>query len=338
MKKIKPAFTLIELLVVIAIIGILSTLAVVSLTNARQSARDTKRLADVKQIQTALELYYNDTGSYPSSITDSIATSGITYMQTYPTAPTPADGDCSDSDNAYNYTVSGTENSSYSLTFCLGSQVNNLDAGIKEAIPGGIIAASSPTPWACGDDIIDSRDNKSYTTILIGTQCWMKENLAYLPVVHSNSQFATQGNGSLPGYGVYSYDGSDVSTAKATSNYSTYGVLYNWHALDQVNLCPTGWYVPSDAEWTTLITYLGGESVAGGEMKKTGELDFTALPAGLRNIYGDFDYILSNVNFWSSSEYNSSDSWSIFLSSKDSQAQHFYDGKTNGFSVRCLLD
>ena len=140
MKKIKPAFTLIELLVVIAIIGILSTLAVVSLTNARQSARDTKRLADVKQIQTALELYYNDTGSYPSSITDSIATSGITYMQTYPTAPTPADGDCSDSDNAYNYTVSGTENSSYSLTFCLGSQVNNLDAGIKEAIPGGILS------------------------------------------------------------------------------------------------------------------------------------------------------------------------------------------------------
>ena len=139
----KKGFTLIELLVVIAIIGILSTLAVVSLQNARKSARDAKRIADIKQIQTALELYYQDNNEYPATITDSIATSGITYMQTYPTAPTPADGDCSDSDNAYTYTVSGTENSSYSLTFCLGNQTNNLSAGAKEAIPGGIISSIS---------------------------------------------------------------------------------------------------------------------------------------------------------------------------------------------------
>jgi prepilin-type N-terminal cleavage/methylation domain-containing protein len=141
--KNKSAFTLVELLVVIAIIGIISTLAVVSLTNARQSARDAKRLADIKQIQTALELYYQDNGEYPSSITDSIATSGNIYMQSSPIAPTPADGDCSDTDNVYTYTVSGTENSSYSLTFCLGSQINDLSAGIKEAIPGGITSLTS---------------------------------------------------------------------------------------------------------------------------------------------------------------------------------------------------
>ena len=78
--KNKSAFTLIELLVVIAIIGILSTLAVVYLSNARQSARDAKRIADIKQIQTALELYYQDNNEYPATITDSIVTSGIIYM------------------------------------------------------------------------------------------------------------------------------------------------------------------------------------------------------------------------------------------------------------------
>lgn len=89
-KKIdKPAFTLIELLVVIAIIGILSTLAVVALQNARKNARDAKRVADVKQMQTALELYYNDVGEYPADVTSSIAYGSNVYMATVPSAPTP---------------------------------------------------------------------------------------------------------------------------------------------------------------------------------------------------------------------------------------------------------
>ncbi|HPT08495.1 MAG TPA: FISUMP domain-containing protein [bacterium] len=178
-KPNKPAFTLIELLVVIAIIGIISTLAVVSLTNARQSARDAKRIADIKQIQTALELYYQDNGEYPSSITDSIATSGNIYMQSFPIAPTPADGDCSDSNNTYTYTVSGTENSSYSLTFCLGSQTNDLSAGIKEAIPGGITSASvyeaCSASTVCGQTC--SYEGINYSTVQIDNQCWFAKNL-----------------------------------------------------------------------------------------------------------------------------------------------------------------
>ncbi|MFA5644183.1 MAG: type II secretion system protein, partial [Patescibacteria group bacterium] len=92
-KNFKSAFTLVELLVVIAIIGILATLAIVAIQNTRAKARDTKRIADVKQIQTALELYFNDNGSYPvsSSVTSSIRSASRVYMEMYPQAPNPPD-------------------------------------------------------------------------------------------------------------------------------------------------------------------------------------------------------------------------------------------------------
>ncbi len=142
-------FTLIELLVVIAIIGVLSTLAVVSLNSARQKARDAKRVADVKQIQTALELYYNDNNSYPVQTltlgvdgrilcgttangfiasTASCGTAATTYMGAVPSNPTP-------NGSAYIYTGSA---SSYSLTFNLETSVGNLTAGNKTATPDGI--------------------------------------------------------------------------------------------------------------------------------------------------------------------------------------------------------
>jgi len=137
--KTKKGFTLIELLVVIAIIGILSTLAVVSLQNARKSARDAKRIADVKQMQTALELYFNDWQSYPTTLTGSttIANGTYVYMVTVPTAPTPADGTCT-TDNAYTYTGT-TTGATYTIDFCLGGQVGNLPAGTTTASPGGIV-------------------------------------------------------------------------------------------------------------------------------------------------------------------------------------------------------
>ena len=109
MRNNKKGFTLVELLVVIAIIGLLSTLAVVALNNARQKSRDARRVSDVKQIQTALELYYNDQGGYPTQAAGDMTTSfvclssdmdpgfdatcaGTTYMQKVPSNPTPNDG------------------------------------------------------------------------------------------------------------------------------------------------------------------------------------------------------------------------------------------------------
>src|SRR6056297_2892443 len=107
MNKNKKGFTLIELLVVIAIIGLLSTLAIVALNSARQKSRDAKRVSDIKQIQTALELYYNDNFGYPPdsgvSPGSSIASNSITYMSDVPVAPTPPGGTCDTGNNPYSY-------------------------------------------------------------------------------------------------------------------------------------------------------------------------------------------------------------------------------------------
>jgi general secretion pathway protein G len=146
MKK-ERGFTLIELLVVIAIIGLLSTMAVVALNSARQKSRDAKRIADVKQMQTALELYFNDQNAYPASAEvaagGSIASSGVTYMAQVPTAPTPVDNPsgstaCTAANNAYVFTASGTGNSDYGLAFCLGAATGGLAAGVHTASPAGL--------------------------------------------------------------------------------------------------------------------------------------------------------------------------------------------------------
>ena len=154
MKSNKKGFTLIELLVVIAIIGLLSTLAVVALNSARQKSRDSKRVADVKQIQTALELYFADsTNGYPSLSNQvlgsanfkSLCTSGFsaggtactgtTYMGLVPAAPTPYDTAACATANDYVYTGA---NDAYSITFCLGGKVGDLTAGVRTATANGI--------------------------------------------------------------------------------------------------------------------------------------------------------------------------------------------------------
>jgi len=151
----KKGFTLIELLVVIAIIGLLSTLAVVALNSARQKSRDSKRVADIKQIQTALELYFADsTSGYPATnvmlgnTAKALCTGGwngascsagsTTYMGLVPAAPTPSDCTASGASNDYAYTIGGTNNDSYSITFCLGNKVGDLSAGAHTGSPNGI--------------------------------------------------------------------------------------------------------------------------------------------------------------------------------------------------------
>ena len=158
MYKDKKAFTLIELLVVIAIIGLLSTLSIIALNSARAKARDAKRISDVKSIQVALEMYYNDMGDYPenASIAPNLAiySNDATqpFLRVIPTPPTPTDGVACNTETtnvyyktSYHYVKNNVAGkpASYSISFCLGSDIgqgaNKVTGNAVRAItPAGI--------------------------------------------------------------------------------------------------------------------------------------------------------------------------------------------------------
>lgn len=204
----------------------------------------------------------------------------------------------------------------------------------------------------------DSRDGRVYTIVTIGEQTWMAENLAYLPAVSASGT----GSNTDPHYYVLGYNGISVEAAKATVNYTTYGVLYNWvAAMGEASssssdtrvkgICPDGWHLPNDAEWTQLTDCLGGESVAGGKLRETGtthwgspnnsatnESGFTALPGGYRYNYGTFHSIGSRGHWWSATEYNSTLAWYRLIYYNKSDLDKNYLSKGVGFSVRCVRD
>jgi uncharacterized protein (TIGR02145 family) len=192
---------------------------------------------------------------------------------------------------------------------------------------------------------IDSRDGNEYNWVQIGDQVWMAENLAYLPSVNMVADGSENAAGSY--YYVYGYDGTNVADAKETDNYATYGVLYNWTAA--LTACPTGWHLPTDAEWTELTDYLGGTG-AGGKLKETGtthwispntgatnETGFTALPGGRRDGDGTFTSVGGGGYWWSATEY-AYGAWGRYMGYDYSHVSWPYSNKELGFSVRCLRD
>jgi type II secretion system protein G len=132
LKQNEKGFTLIELLVVIAIIGLLASVVLLALGSARAKARDAKRVADARQVSSALELYYNDNGGYPTSTASLVST----YIGQWPTYPTPVtDGPCG-SGATYVYSSAGA--ATYQLTFCLGNTTGGLGAGTHTASQAGL--------------------------------------------------------------------------------------------------------------------------------------------------------------------------------------------------------
>lgn len=212
----------------------------------------------------------------------------------------------------------------------------------------------------------DTRDNTVYNWVTIGDQVWMAENLAYLPSVNPVADVSE----SIAHYYVYGYDSTVVAYAKATSNYATYGVLYNWTAAmdgsgsSKTNpsgvqgVCPVEWHLPSHSEWTELINYVGGRSVAGGKLKEAGtnhwsdpntdatnETGFTALPGGylanddetFRTSYKFFG-IGSNGTWWSTTEFFSEEAWYRSMSFKFGNVHMYNSIKEVGYAVRCVRD
>jgi uncharacterized protein (TIGR02145 family) len=184
---------------------------------------------------------------------------------------------------------------------------------------------------------IDARDNETYKWVKIGTQVWMAENLrattyndgTIIPNVTYHTTWKNLTSGA------YCWYDNDAATYKAT-----YGALYNWYAVKTGKLAPTGWHVPTDAEWTTLQKYLGLEAVAGGHLKSTtgwnssntgadNSSGFSALPGDGVGYYG---------NWWSSTEYSSSLAWGRGLYYDNGSLGRGSNYKYLGCSVRCVRD
>ncbi len=191
-------------------------------------------------------------------------------------------------------------------------------------------------------------DGNTYQTVKIGDQWWMAENLKVthyrngdpIPNVTGDTEWK------------YLTTGAYCNYDNDANNATTYGRLYNWYAVnDSRNIAPTGWHVPSDAEWQTLLNYLGGSSTAGGKLKETGtshwnspntgatnESGFSALPGGCRVRNGGYTNMGDYANFWSSTECSSASGWPRALSYGSSGVRRQYPDGQVGFSIRCMRD
>jgi uncharacterized protein (TIGR02145 family) len=193
-------------------------------------------------------------------------------------------------------------------------------------------------------------DGNIYTTVKIGTQTWMKENLKTTkyrngdPIGTTTPATLDVSAETSPKY-QWAYAGNE-------SNASTYGRLYTWYAAtDSRGICPTGWHVPTDAEWTTLTSLLGGETGAGAYLKETGtshwyspntgatnSTGFTALGGGYRVDNGPFSAIGSYGTWWTSTESAVNNAWFRFMYWITSDVNRNNGSKAHGLSIRCIRD
>jgi uncharacterized protein (TIGR02145 family) len=245
------------------------------------------------------------------------------------------------------YTITGTPTTSGTASFAL-------NVGGNTCTLTRTVNSASQTPSNGYGPNISDNDGNTYKTVYIGTQQWMAENLktakykdgTAIPYVTDNTEWQNNTTGA------WSYYNNDAA------NNTKYGKLYNWYAVSPTtngnkNVCPTGWHVPTDAEWTVLIDYLGGETFAEGKMKEVGTTNwntpnigatntslFTALPGGYRYWGGDYGDIGNVGHWWSSSALiNTDNASSIDLLGYNGVADRKYSyRKECGLSVRCIKD
>lgn len=206
------------------------------------------------------------------------------------------------------------------------------------------------------DTTIRDGDRNVYTSVQIGTQVWLVENLkttkfndgTSIGNVTDNTEWASLTSSA------YCWYNNDASTNK-----NPYGALYNWYTLTIGKLCPSGWHVPTDTEWTDLFTYLGGGIIAMGKLKETGtthwlspntgatnETGFTALPGGYRGINGNFGSVdgygnIGSIGGWWSSTHTNDNrfAWVHAITYDEAYDVSRYDNMMIcGFSIRCVKD
>ncbi len=218
--------------------------------------------------------------------------------------------------------------------------------GVLLTISMGCSKNSDTNPYQFGS--VKDYEGNDYSTIAIGSQTWMAENLRSIKLndgtpiayVSNNYSWSTQ---TTPGY---SYFSNDSVTYK-----KRYGALYNWYTVQTKKICPTGWHVPTDQDWTTLGSSLGIDSIAGGKLKATGttywyvpnlyatnSTGFSGIGSGYRFYNGSYNNSGYSATWWSATEYTANTVWYRFLSYNNGKFGRTYADKLYGFSIRCLKD
>ena len=280
-------------------------------------------------------------GNGKTYLTKSHTSTGVTGLSATLLAGTLADGE-----GTLVYTISGTPSSAGPANFAivLGGKSCTITITVEDV-------SQNPTS-GYGSNITDKEGN-SYKTVYIGTQQWMAENLKVskysdgttIPNITGDTEWSSLTTGAFSYYN------------NVAANNAKYGKLYNWYAVSKTtngnkNLCPAGWHVPTDAEWTVLTDYLGEELVAGGKMKEVGTTSwispnteatntslFTGLPGGYRTKEGFYKPIIGAVGiWWSSTESYTGTAWNRILYYDDGGVKRNYSDRENGLSVRCLRD
>lgn len=198
--------------------------------------------------------------------------------------------------------------------------------------------------------VVTDADGNNYYAVMIGTQTWMAENLK--TTRYRNSELISTtippsyniSNETNPKY-QWAYNGDE-------GNADIYGRLYTWDVItDNRNVCPSGWHIPTNAEWATIASAMGDITLAGGKLKETGlthwispntgatnETGFTALPAGIRSPSGTFAGLGYSTQWWSSTEDPTYGAWEWEVTYYLNALSHGPNYKQVGLSVRCLKD
>ena len=199
--------------------------------------------------------------------------------------------------------------------------------------------------WMCGDPV--NYHGYDYATVQIGEQCWFAENLR--TTVYADGSAIPEVTDDTAWFGLST--GALCSYNNNANALATFGSLYNWHAVDDTRgLCPSGWHVPTDGEWTNLENYITSQGFNGTEgtalksssvwlsgSNGTDDYGFSAIPGGYRDANGDYGNVLGNGYWWSSSS-SGGNAWYRRLNNVNPIVNRFYSSPRRGFSVRCLRD
>ncbi len=369
MKLKDEGFTLIELLIAIGIIAILAAAVIVAINPGQQfaQARDAARESHINTLYNGLISYQvANQGTFSGlsipqgeeNITEICNTGlenpscvglidlSVLVDQNYITQiPVDPQGGVSETADGTGYFVA--EGSVILVAEKAETRFVGIGVGGSETEGGEFV---------CGDSFTDERDGQVYTTVEIGSQCWMAENLTLgelgVDYLNGDLQYGETNNewedlSNIPGYTAYDNDQSNVDE---------YGFLYNWNAVNELNLCPSGWSVPDTSDWQDLDQYVDNNysGEVGDQLKDSGsgwcesspcgEVGFNALDGRRRWGWDSYSFYSDISAYWWSSN-DTGDGWSgegyriktdLFDNAQFEIVDSVY--RSNGFSIRCLKE